>query len=278
MKHVRSENSSFSMMRMIQTNIFNTIKTHNWAKSFGAKKYFCVSTDKAANPANFMGATKRAMEICLMREGAGMLMSGARFANVAFSNGSLLDGFTSRVKKQQPLSTPYDINRFFVTHEEAGIICLFAAILGGQNEILFPYNDTEIKLHNFQDIAVRYLAHLGKKAVLCESEEEAKLLMSSLDLQCYWPVNIFKTDTVGEKAFEEFYTDKENVLYGKFSDLASIIFNSKCTDDDVSNFVDNINKVDLSHYRAREELIEIIKAFVPTFDHASGSKFLNSRM
>jgi len=278
MKHVRSENNPFSMMRMVQTNIFNTLKTYNWAESFGAQKYFCVSTDKAANPANFMGATKRAMEICLMRESTGMSMSGARFANVAFSNGSLLEGFTNRIKKQQPLSTPSDITRFFVTPEESGIICLFATMLGERNEIFFPYNDTEIKLNNFKEIAVNFLAHIGKEAVVCTEEEEAKSLMKSLDLEKYWPVNVFKTDTAGEKPFEEFYTSREEISYGKFTDLASIKFISDKQVEEVSHFSARMNEVDLVRDDAREELIEIMRAFVPTFSHVAGSKFLNSRM
>ena len=174
MKHVRSENSAFSMLRMLEVNVLNPIHNYDAAIEFGVKKYFCVSTDKAANPANFMGATKRAMEIALMRSNGDVPVSGARFANVAFSNGSLLQGFESRLAKRQPLSTPADIKRFFITAEESGIICLFAAILGERNEILFPYNEHEMKLRTFLEIAKHYLATRGLTGVECNSEQEAR--------------------------------------------------------------------------------------------------------
>ena len=229
LKHVRSENNAFSMLRMLETNVFNALSTYQFAQQFGAKKYFCVSTDKAANPANFMGATKRAMEIALMRPSNSLPMTGARFANVAFSNGSLLQGFENRIQKKQPLSTPSDISRFFITREESGVICLFAALLGDKNQILFPYNDTEIKLRNFLQIAKNYLVSLGKEGIECHSEDESRNLMTTIDLEKYWPINIFKSDTVGEKPFEEFFSQFEDVNYGTFEDLASILFFSNKT-------------------------------------------------
>ena len=278
MKHVRSENSAYSMLRMIETNIFNAISTYNLASLSGAKKYFCVSTDKAANPANFMGATKRAMEISLMRDEGATPVSGARFANVAFSNGSLLHGFEYRLSKRQPLSTPSDIRRFFVTSEEAGIICLFATLLGRKNEIIFPYNEKEIRLKTFLEIAQNYLASHGKIGVICNSEEEARNFMRTGDLEKYWPINVFNSDTVGEKPFEEFYTNKEELIRNRFEDLASVKFVSKVSDKDISTFKTEVNGVMLSNSDAREQLLEILQRFVPTFKHVSSTKFLNSRM
>ena len=204
MKHVRSENDAFSMYRMLKTNMFNTLSTYEYAENYGAKKYFCVSTDKAANPANFMGATKRAMEIALMRSSNTLSMSGARFANVAFSNGSLLQGFEFRLQKLQPLSVPSDIRRFFVTAKEAGIICLFSTLLGARNEIFFPYNEDEIALHRFTDIAHQFLRSVGRQGIECSYEDEARELINTIDLDKYWPINIFTTDTVGEKPLKNF--------------------------------------------------------------------------
>lgn len=278
MKHVRSENDPISMYRMIQTNIFNSISTYNSACAIGAKKYFCVSSDKAANPANFMGATKRAMELSLMRETCGIAVSGARFANVAFSHGSLLEGFNFRLEKQQPLSAPKDILRFFITPEESGIICLFSAILGNNNEIYFPYSDKEIRLTSFIDISKKFLNLRGKSPIFCESEDEARELITSVDLEKFWPVNIFNTDTAGEKPFEEFYTNNESLNYDKYSELASIDFVSSYTDSQIDNFILGINSIDLFAPNSRKRLIEVMKTFVPTFKHVESDKFLNGRM
>lgn len=278
MKHVRSENDAFSMYRMLKTNMFNTLTTYDYATNYGAKKYFCVSTDKAANPTNFMGATKRAMEIALMRPSNMLSMSGARFANVAFSNGSLLQGFEFRLQKLQPLSVPSDIRRFFVTAKEAGIICLFSALLGERHEIFFPYNENEISLRKFIDIAHQFLKSVGKEGVECGSENEARELIKGVDLDRYWPINVFETDTVGEKAFEEFYTSSEQVRYGKFKELASIKFESDISKSELMSFKLAVQQVDLQKRGAKQELLELISMFVPSFHHINSEKTLNMRM
>lgn len=278
MKHVRSENSPYSMFRMLETNVINTLKTYVWSKRYEVKKYFCVSTDKASNPANFMGATKRAMELCLMQHEPVLPVSGARFANVAFSNGSLLDGFRFRISKSQPLSAPSDISRFFISKEESGIICLFATILGKSNEILFPYNDKEIKLITFKNIAENFLRSIGKEPILVYDETEARELINKVDLEKFWPLNCFHTDTAGEKPFEEFFSKFEDIDYGTFEDLASILFFSDKTDADISDFIAEILDTDLGSENAREHLLNIIGKFVPTFQHLDSKKFLNSRM
>lgn len=278
MKHVRSENCPFSMVRMLKVNVINALNTYQYAKEFGAKKYFCVSTDKAANPANFMGATKRAMELVLMRRNAELAITGARFANVAFSNGSLLEGFRYRIEKRQPLSMPDDVERFFVSQRESGIICLFAAILGGPNQIFFPFNDDEIKLIKFTEIAENFLTLIGKKPVFCYSENEARELINTLDLDKRWPINLFHSDTAGEKPFEEFYTDREEVEYGEFRDLATINFYSDKSDTEIKDFLKNIREVDLCDPNARNNLLKLLENFVPSFAHINSNKFLNSRM
>ena len=278
MKHVRSENDAFSMYRMLKTNMVNTLSTYEYALNYGAKKYFCVSTDKAANPANFMGATKRAMEIALMRTSNTLSMSGARFANVAFSNGSLLQGFEFRLQKLQPLSVPSDIRRFFVTAKEAGIICLFSTLLGARHEIFFPYNEDEMSLRRFVDIAHQYLKSVGLEGVECSSEDQARELINTMDLDRYWPINIFTTDTVGEKPFEEFYTSSERVNYGKFKDLASVKFVSNISESDIESFKAATQKIDLQKPGAKQKLLELMSMFVPSFKHVYSEKTLNMRM
>ena len=278
LKHVRNENCPYTMLRMINTNIKNALYTYECAKKFGAKKYFCVSTDKAANPASFMGATKRAMEHSLMRRDLILPVVGARFANVAFSNGSLLDGFRFRIEKKQPLSMPDDISRFFMTQQEAGLICLFATILGDTNEIFFPFNKNEMKLTKFTEIAKNYLLSIGKNPVFTYEEDEARDLISKLDLSTHWPVNVFLSDTSGEKPFEEFYTSIEEVNHEQFTDLATIKFYSDKSDDEIREFWHRVGAVDLLKCSARVELIEVLKNFVPSFEHVEKKRFLNSRM
>jgi FlaA1/EpsC-like NDP-sugar epimerase len=278
MKHVRSENSAFSMLRMLEVNLFNAISTYKLAEVNSAKKYFCVSTDKAANPVNFMGATKRAMEISLMRNKSGLEVSGARFANVAFSNGSLLQGFENRIHKRQPLSTPCDIKRFFVTPKESGVICLFSALLGEKNEILFPYNDYEMRLKSFLEIAKNYLEYKGKQGVECSTEQEAREFIMTGDLEKYWPINVFKTDTAGEKPFEEFVTDKEDIIYNRFTDLASVKFSSDISDKFISDLRNKIDDVDPIKPDARDRFLNIMSEFVPTFSYLKANKFLNAKM
>lgn len=278
MKHVRSENNPYSMERMLEVNLINVLRTCDSALLAGTKKYFCVSTDKAANPANFMGATKRAMELCLMREDQEMDVSGARFANVAFSNGSLLEGFLNRIKKSQPLSLPVDVERFFISSEEAGIICLFSALLGANNQIFFPFNDLDVKLTNFKSIAVNLLRYLGKEAVECYDEGEARELMNKLDLEKYWPINLFQSDTAGEKPFEEFYMADENLCFDKFKELAFVEFKPQIKLHDVKKLLAQIEKIDPDMLDAREQYLRTMTDFVPSFDYIRSDRFLNGRM
>lgn len=278
MKHVRSEHSPYSMDRMIESNILNVLRTYESSLNSGVKKYFCVSTDKASNPANFMGATKRAMELCLMTKSNAIPISGARFANVAFSNGSLLESFRNRVQKLQPLSTPNDVRRYFITPKEAGIICIFSTILGGDNEIFFPNNFSEIKLTNFSEIAKKYLQSIGKTMVECGSEDQARSLMTQLDLERFWPVNLFKTDTTGEKQFEEFYTQDEQVKSGKFNEIACVQLTPNKSKEEIDSFLELVSSVDPAQTDSRSVYLNIFKNFIPSFSHVETQKFLNSRM
>jgi FlaA1/EpsC-like NDP-sugar epimerase len=278
MKHVRSENDAFSMFRMLKTNIFNTLDTYEAAKQNGAKKYFCVSTDKAANPANFMGATKRAMELCLMRADVELPVSGARFANVAFSNGSLLEGFSHRLRKRQPLSLPLNIKRFFITPEESGIICMFSIIFGEHGDIMFPKQNEKLVLTPFKIIVENYLRTHGKKAIFTQNEQEARELLRTVDLEKFWPVNTFVSDTAGEKEFEEFHTSDEKVDVENFKDLASIKLETTIDEQQIRQLKLDCESVNLAASNSREQLLDILKNFVPSFEHVNKDKFLNERM
>ena len=206
LKHVRSEKDPFTLMRLIEVNILNTISTVQKAHEGGAKKYFCVSTDKAANPVNMMGASKRIMEMFLMQESLNIPISTARFANVAFSDGSLLHGFNQRVAKRQPISAPSDVRRYFVVPQEAGELCLMSCLLGENRDIFFPKMSEQLKLTKFSDIAVKHLGNLRYTPFHCQSEDEARSRGRELIAQKKWPVYFFKSDTTGEKSFEEFFT------------------------------------------------------------------------
>ncbi|MCW9067877.1 MAG: UDP-N-acetylglucosamine 4,6-dehydratase, partial [Sulfurimonas sp.] len=222
LKHVRSEKDPFTLMRMIDVNVFNTDKTLQQSIDNGTKKYFCVSTDKAANPVNMMGASKRIMEMFLMRKSLEINISTARFANVAFSDGSLLHGFNQRIQKQQPIVAPNDIKRYFVTPQESGELCLMSCIFGENRDIFFPKLSEELDLISFADIAVKYLENLGYEPYLCSDEDEARELAKTLPKEGKWPCLFTSSDTTGEKDFEEFFTDKEVLDMQRFENLGVI--------------------------------------------------------
>ena len=195
LKHVRSEKDPFTLMRMIEVNIENTDKTVKQSFESGSKKYFCVSTDKAANPVNMMGASKRIMEMFLMRRSLEIPISTARFANVAFSDGSLLHGFNQRIQKKQPISAPSDVKRYFVTPKESGELCLMSCLLGENRDIFFPKLSAKLNLITFADIAVKYLENIGYEPYLCKSEDEARDLVKTLPDEGKWPCYFFQSDT-----------------------------------------------------------------------------------
>ena len=222
LKHVRSEKDPFTLMRLIDVNIINTIKTIQIAKQKGINKYFCVSTDKAANPVNLMGASKRVMEMFLMRESESIDISMARFANVAFSDGSLMHGFKQRFAKRQPISAPRDVRRYFLTPEESGELCLMSCLLGENRDIFYPKLSEELHLTTFSEIAERFLNHLGYEPYHCSTEEEARARSYELIASKKWPCYFFKSDTSGEKDFEEFYTSAETLDISRFQNVGII--------------------------------------------------------
>jgi FlaA1/EpsC-like NDP-sugar epimerase len=222
LKHVRSEKDAFTLMRMINTNITNTDKTLQQSIDKGVKKYFCVSTDKAANPVNMMGASKRIMEMFVHRRSTEINVSMARFANVAFSDGSLLHGFNKRIEKKQPIVAPNDIRRYFVIPEESGELCLMSCIFGENRDIFFPKLSADLNLITFSEIAERYLKEKGLEPIICNTEDEArKLAKKNSDIKT-WPCLFTSSDTTGEKDFEEFFTENETLDMDKFQNLGVI--------------------------------------------------------
>jgi FlaA1/EpsC-like NDP-sugar epimerase len=278
LKHVRSEKDPFTLMRMIDVNVFNTDKTMKEALEKGAKKYFCVSTDKAANPVNMMGASKRIMEMFLMRRSLELPVSTARFANVAFSDGSLLYGFNRRIEKNQPISAPNDVRRYFVTPKESGELCLMSCLLGDNRDVFFPKLDHDLNLITFSDIAERYLENLGLEPVKCETEDEARSRVAELKAQHKYPVYFFKSDTTGEKDFEEFYTDGETLDLEHFSALGVIKNEAVFDESKLKLFTDTIDRLRSAGVWSRTDLINLFNTMIPEFNHKETGKFLDGRM
>ena len=280
MKHVRTEKDAFSLMHMIKVNVLNTLVTFGAASLAGTKKYFAVSTDKATNPANLMGATKRIMEDVLFAGENDILVSTARFANVAFSNGSLLHGFRQRLMRGQPLSAPSDVRRYFVTGEESGLLCLASLVLGKRNEIFFPKLDAASEMVTFAEVAVRFLAACGYEAVVASSEDEARSSAASLIRQRKWPCYFFNSDTAGEKPYEEFYSDSDEVDWERFSDIG-VITAPSLTDDErarLAAFLDTIETLRAGGSWSKAELVEAIRAACPGLAHIEADRFLDEKM
>jgi FlaA1/EpsC-like NDP-sugar epimerase len=278
LKHVRSEKDPFTLMRMIDVNVFNTEKTVLQAIEKGTKKYFCVSTDKAANPVNMMGASKRIMEMYLMNLSQKITISTARFANVAFSDGSLLHGFNQRIQKRQPIVAPNDIKRYFVTPKESGELCLMSCIFGENRDIFFPKLNQHLHLITFADIAVKYLAELGYKPYLCASEEEARQMMSILPEQGKWPCLFTNSDTTGEKDFEEFFTDKEVLDMTRFENFGIIKNEGNFSIDKINLFSHAISEFKKSKKWNKEQLVDLFFKMIPDFGHKETGKYLDSKM
>jgi FlaA1/EpsC-like NDP-sugar epimerase len=274
-KHVRSEKDKISVEALIKNNVYGAIKLLELCTKRPPKYFFSVSTDKAANPVNIMGASKSLMEKLILSKQNEFRVSTARFANVAFSNGSLLDGFIYRINKKQPLSCPSDIKRFFVTPEQSGQICLLATFLGHSGNIFFPKLDFHKDQIYFKDIALDFLKENGFEPVFINSEEEAK----SYDIEGNpnkYPIYFFKTDTSGEKTYEEFYTEKEDYDIKKYDSLGyiktsqeSISFNEVKKDfDQVFNNPDS----------TKADIVSVIKKYVPDFEHIETGKHLDQKM
>ena len=278
LKHVRSEKDPYTLMRMVDVNVFNTDRTMRQAREKGARKYFCVSTDKAANPVNMMGASKRIMEMFLTRRSLELPVSTARFANVAFSDGSLLYGFNRRMEKDQPLAAPNDVRRYFVTPKESGELCLLSCLLGRNRDLFFPKLDEDLNLITFSEIAVRYLRRLGYEPVECASEEEARARVPELKGSRKWPVYFFKSDTTGEKDFEEFYTPGETLDLDRFESVGVIENEASFDEARIEDFERTIRELRARGRWTRADLVDLFNRTLPEFRHLETGKFLDGRM
>ncbi len=274
-KHVRSEKDSISIEALIKNNVFGAIKLLDLCELNPPKYFFSVSTDKATNPVNIMGASKSLMEKLIISKRNNFRVSTARFANVAFSNGSLLDGFMYRLKKKQPLSCPSDIKRFFVTPDQSGQICLIATFMGDTGNIFFPKLDFHKDQVYFKKIALDFLIDNGFNPILVNSEEEAKNFDFDNNSKNY-PIYFFKTDTSGEKTYEEFYTEEEDYEINKFMSLGYI--NTKeitiSFDDVKSDFESVFNNPDSD----KLDIVRVINKYVPDFNHIETGKNLDQKM
>ncbi|MBW4967886.1 UDP-N-acetylglucosamine 4,6-dehydratase [Pseudoalteromonas sp. CR1] len=278
LKHVRSEKDPFTLMRMIDVNVFNTDKTIQQSIDCGAKKYFCVSTDKAANPVNMMGASKRIMEMFLMRKSEEIAISTARFANVAFSDGSLLHGFNQRLQKQQPIVAPSDIKRYFVTPQESGELCLMSCIFGDNRDIFFPKLSEALHLITFADIAVKYLQERGFEPYLCKTEDEARELVKTLPAQGKWPCLFTESDTTGEKDFEEFFTDNETLDMDRFENLGIIKNDAIFEQELLAEFEEKITQMKTNKAWTKDEIVSLFFKMIPDFGHKETGKYLDGKM
>jgi FlaA1/EpsC-like NDP-sugar epimerase len=274
-KHVRSEKDVYSIEAMLRNNVLNAKKLFDILNEMPPKHFFCVSTDKAANPVNIMGATKKLMEEFALAYSEKFKTTTARFANVAFSNGSLLDGFIQRVLKRQPIACPPDIKRFFVSPQEAGEICLCACILGNSGDIFYPKLG-EDQMINFADIVPLFLQALGLKMRICYSEEEAKAAANEMESGMY-PVFFVGSNTSGEKTFEEFVAENEQTDMNSYKSLGVIINGEKRNLEELSAVTSSIESV-LEQSADKTRLVQLLKTLLPNFEHIETGKTLDDKM
>lgn len=278
LKHVRSEKDPYTLMRMIDVNIFNTDKTLLQSIQKGTKKYFCVSTDKAANPVNMMGASKSIMEQFLMRRSKEISISTARFANVAFSDGSLLHSFNQRIQKNQPIVAPTDVRRYFLTPQESGELCLMSCLFGENRDIYFPKLSEDNDLLTFTDIAINYLKDLGFEPYLCQSEEEARSSVESLKSVGKWPCYFSPSDTTGEKEYEEFFTTKEVLDLAKHESFGIIKNEEFVENEKLDYFSSMIESMKEKGSWEKLELVKLFREMLPDLEYEDKGKYLDSKM
>lgn len=277
-KHVRSEKDQYSVEALIENNDLKAKRLMELLVRYRPKHFFCVSTDKAANPVNIMGCSKKVMEEMIMSYKEDFPITTARFANVAFSNGSLLAGFIDRLMKHQPMSSPMDVKRYFVSPDESGQICLLACVLGKSGEIFFP-KLKEKQMMTFSSICDKFLQTLGYKIKYCQSENEAKEYAATMaqDTDTY-PVYYFASDTTGEKSFEEFYVEGETINFDRFSSLG-VIENYPARDKaEIDKFYKELETLFQKEDFAKSEVVELLKTFIPNFTHEEKGKNLDEKM
>ena len=278
LKHVRSEKDPFTLIRLISTNIFNVEKTLKQSIKKGVKNYFSVSTDKAANPANIMGASKRIMELFMFKESSKINVTSARFANVLFSDGSLLYSFNQRISKKQPIVAPLDIKRYFISRNQAAELCLIAALEGNNRDIFFPKLNSKNDLKSFKGIVLSYLKEKGLSPIECKTEQDARNMIIKNKNKDMWPCFFSSSETTGEKPFEEFYSLKESINLSRYSTIG-VVENPETME------FKNINrfKVEIENFKKRKkweryDIIQIFKNTLSEFDHIEKNKFLDDKM
>jgi FlaA1/EpsC-like NDP-sugar epimerase len=277
-KHVRSEKDEFSIEAMVENNVLKAKRFLDLLINFPPKHFFCVSTDKAANPVNLMGATKKLMEEVIMAYASDFKITTARFANVAFSNGSLLFGFLERLAKQQPLSAPSDVKRYFVSPKESGELCMLACILGQSAEIFFP-KLKEDEMQTFSSIGNLLLKDFGFEPELFATEVEAKTKAANLTEESKtYPVYYFTSDTDGEKSFEEFFTENESLDNNRFTNLGVVTNYPKKSKENLKVVLDQIEELFKTDDITKTDIIETIKNIIPNFNHITTGKSLDNRM
>lgn len=279
-KHVRSEKDKYSVQALIENNVIKTRKLLNLLTEIQPQHFFCVSTDKAANPVNIMGASKRIMEDLVMAYNKYFSVTTARFANVAFSNGSLPDGWIHRLQKKQPLAAPNDVKRYFVSPEESGQICMLACVLGKGGEVFFPKLG-EDQMLTFSEICDAFIKTNGFEPDHCSTDEEAKLKASRLnysDSQLKYPTVYFKSDTTGEKAYEEFYVPGEKIDMQRFKALGVVEQTSRHNMEEVNKFFDHIKNIFAKYDFTKAQVVDAIKEFIPNFEHEEKGKNLDQKM
>jgi FlaA1/EpsC-like NDP-sugar epimerase len=274
-KHVRSEKDAFSIEAMIENNVFRAKQLLDMLLTAPPQHFFCVSTDKAANPVNIMGASKKLMEEVILAYSGDLPITTARFANVAFSNGSLLAGFIDRVMKQQPLSCPADVKRFFVSPDESGELCLLACVLGKSGEIFFPKLRNE-DMVNFADIVAPFLKQMGFDADICSSEQEAREKARSMTSNKY-PVYFFESNTSGEKLYEEFFTEKETLDLARFKELGVILNAERRDKQDLDRIISDLKEI----FKAgvgKDGIVQVLNKLLPNFQHIETGLNLDQKM
>ena len=277
-KHVRSEKDRNSVEALLENNVLKARRLLDLLCEFPPRHFFCVSTDKAANPVNVMGASKRVMEDLIMAYSDRFKVTTARFANVAFSNGSLPAGFIERVMKRQPIAAPLDVRRYFVSPEESGQICMLACILGRNGEVFFPKLGEE-KMMKFSTIADRFLHSLGYEPKLCSSDEEARREAAAMpENPQEWPVVYFKSDTTGEKDYEEFFVEGEKLDMDRFSSLGVIEESAHRPKAEVDAFLDRLETLFDDDAFTKEDVVAALKDFLPNFEHEEKGKNLDQKM
>jgi FlaA1/EpsC-like NDP-sugar epimerase len=277
-KHVRSEKDHLAIEAMVKNNVFNTEKLLDLSLKHKPKHFFSVSTDKAANPVNVMGASKKLMELVLLSYSTEMKISTARFANVAFSNGSLLAGFIERVMKQQPLSAPSDVKRYFVSPEESGQLCMLACLLSKSGDIFFP-KLRENQMMTFSSIAENFLNELGLEPDYCDTDFEAREKTSRWNSENKkYPVYFFKTDTSGEKSFEEFYSINDKIDMDTFQSLGVIKNTASPNKEFIQMVIKKLTLLFNSDDTNKADVVSLISKFVPDFNHIETGKSLDQKM